>query len=93
MFNNGNDSKDTSYWVFHGCDGAGIMPDCKGDILFVEHFYGWAKDQSKVWCKSRITIAQVASRTNDQNSNHEQCQFKHPGTGHIYENYEAGMWQ
>ncbi len=98
MFNKGNGSKDTSYWVFHGCDGAGIMPDCRGDVLFVERFYGWSKDQSTVWCQGEnggnaITINQVASRKNDPNSNRRQCQFKHPGTGHIYENYEAGMWQ
>jgi hypothetical protein len=93
MLNKGNRSKDTSYWVFHGCDGAGIMPDCVGDVLFLERFYGWSKDQSKVWCKGGITIDQVASRTSDPNSNRRQCKFKHPGTGHIYENYEAGIWQ
>ena len=85
--------KDTNYWVFHGCDGAGIMPDCVGDVLFVERFYSWSQDQSNVWCQGGITINQVASRTNDQNSNRRQCNFKHPGTGHIYKNYEAGVWQ
>ena len=98
MYNKGDGTKDTSYWVFHGCDGAGIMPDCKGDVLFLERFYGWSKDQSTVWCQGEnggnsITINQVASRTSDPNSNRRQCQFKHPGTGHIYENYEAGIWQ
>ena len=98
MYQRGNSQKDTSYWVFHGCDGAGIMPDCKGDVLFLERFYGWAKDQSTVWCQGEnggppIRIDQVASRTNEPNSNRRQCKFKHPGTGKIYENYEAGMWQ
>ena len=98
MYNKGDGTKDTSYWVFHGCDGAGIMPDCKGDVLFLERFYGWAKDQSTVWCQGEnggqpIRIDQVASRTNEPNSNRRQCKFKHPGTGKIYENYEAGMWQ
>ena len=93
MYQRGDDQKDTSYWVFHGCDGAGIMPDCKGDVLFLERFYGWAKDQSKVWCQGGITIDQVPSHTTDKNSNRRQCKFKHPGTGHIYENYEAGIWQ
>ena len=98
MYQRGNRQKDTSYWVFHGCDGAGIMPDCKGDVLFLERFYGWAKDQSTVWCQGEngggsIKISQVASRTNEPNSNRRQCKFKHPGTDKIYENYEAGMWQ
>ena len=98
MYNKGNGTNDTSYWVFHGCDGAGIMPDCVGDVLFVERFYGHAKDQTNVWCQGEngeksIPINQVALRKNDPNSNRRQCQFKHPGTGHIYENYEAGIWQ
>ncbi|QNI77561.1 hypothetical protein [Synechococcus sp. MVIR-18-1] len=93
MYNKGDGTKDTSYWVFHGCDGAGIMPDCLGDVLFLERFYGYAKDQSKVWCQGGITVNQVASHTTDKNSNRRQCKFKHPGTGHIYENYEAGIWQ
>ena len=27
---------DSSFWVFHACDGAGLMPDCLGDIKYVE---------------------------------------------------------
>lgn len=28
------------YWVFHNCDGAGIQPDCLGDIKYIERFDG-----------------------------------------------------
>lgn len=28
------------YWVFHNCDGAGIQPDCFGDIKYIERFDG-----------------------------------------------------
>ncbi|MFL0790932.1 MAG: hypothetical protein AB8E87_12020 [Prochlorococcus sp.] len=30
----------TDYWVFHNCDGAGIQPDCLGDIKYIERFDG-----------------------------------------------------
>lgn len=28
----------TDYYVFHGCDGAGLQSDCFGDIKYIEHF-------------------------------------------------------
>ena len=28
------------YWVFHNCDGAGIQPDCAGDIKYIERLEG-----------------------------------------------------
>ena len=30
----------SDYWVFHNCDGAGIQPDCLGDIKYIERFDG-----------------------------------------------------
>lgn len=67
------------YWVFHSCDGAGIQPDCFGDVKYSEHFAGVADDTScQEW------------PINDNQRNH--CKFKHPGTGTIYDTYEAGWW-
>ena len=31
-------SDKSNYWVFHGCDGAGFMDDCKGGSTYVEQF-------------------------------------------------------
>ena len=78
-----------SYFVFHSCDGAGIMPDCAGDERYVERIYSKSNDQNNVWCQDNITLAQVP--TSPYNSR-RQCKFKHPGTGNIYKNYEAGVW-
>ena len=91
-FKDGKGSRDTNYWVFHGCDGAGIMPDCAGDIKYVERFYQPAADQSKVWCEGGITLQQVPKHGNDPDHARRQCMFKHPGTGRIYSNYQAGEW-
>ena len=78
-----------SYFVLHSCDGAGIMPDCKGDQRYVERIYSLSNDQSQVHCQDGITLSQVP--TAPYNSR-RQCNFKHPGTGNIYKNYEAGTW-
>jgi hypothetical protein len=91
-FKDSQGSKDSSYWVFHGCDGAGIMPDCVGDQLYVERIYGRTGDQSNVWCQGSIKLSDVPNHTSDSKASRRQCQFKHPGTGYIYENYEAGQW-
>ena len=91
-FKDSQGTQDSSYWVFHGCDGAGIMPDCRGDVKFVERIYEPSPDQSTVHCQGDITLDQVPARRNDPGSARRQCNFKHPGTGTIYSNYEAGNW-
>lgn len=68
------------FFVFHACDGAGLQSDCKGDIKYVEHFAGRAQGNS----------CQQDPKTSSNMRNY--CKFKHPGTGTIYENYEAGWW-
>lgn len=88
---------DNNYWVFHSCDGAGIMPDCKGDIFYVERIYEKSPDQSNVWCEpnnkgQKITLEQVPQYAYENGAGRRQCHFKHPGTGTIYNNYEAGVW-
>jgi len=97
FFKDNRGSRDSNYWVFHGCDGAGIMPDCKGDIFYVERIFERSQDQSTVWCQgtnggSNITLSQVPQHAHENGADRRQCQFKHPGTGTVYKNYEAGVW-
>lgn len=91
-FKDSQGTKDSSYWVFHGCDGAGIMPDCVGDQLYVERIYGRTNDQSTIWCQDGIKLSDIPQHAGDPTAPRRQCQFKHPGTGIVYENYEAGQW-
>ncbi len=96
-FKDDKGTPDNSYWVFHGCDGAGIMPDCKGDIFYVERIFEKSQDQSNVWCQGKnggpnITISQVPQHAHANGAGRRQCEFKHPGTETIYKNYEAGVW-
>ena len=96
-FKDDQGSRDNNYWVFHGCDGAGIMPDCKGDIFYVERIFERSEDQSTVWCQGteglpNITLGQVPQHAHENGAGRRQCQFKHPGTGTVYKNYEAGVW-
>jgi hypothetical protein len=34
-----------NYWVFHGCDGAGLMNDCMGGTTYVEQFGPYSTEQ------------------------------------------------
>ena len=92
FFRDSQGTKDSSYWVFHGCDGAGIMPDCLGDQLYVERIYGRSNDQSTVWCQDGIKLSDIPKHAGEPKASRRQCQFKHPGTGIVYEKYEAGQW-
>ena len=78
-----------SYWVFHGCDGAGIQPDCAGDIKYVERLYGPISKNGALWCEGGYTVDQIPSKGRNPR---RQCKFKHPGTGNVYDNYYSGWW-
>merc|ERR1712187_380913 len=40
----------TDYFVFHGCDGAGIQSDCLGDIKYIERIeYRYNSDSDSDW--------------------------------------------
>ena len=77
------------YWVFHGCDGAGIQPDCAGDNMYVERLYGPISTNGPIWCQGGYTIDQIPSKGRNPR---RQCKFKHPGTGKVYDNYYSGWW-
>ena len=53
------------YWVFHNCDGAGIQPDCLGDIKYIERFDGGP--------------SQPGCEKGPHGRNH--CTFTHPNSG------------
>merc|ERR1712176_669409 len=69
------------FFVFHGCDGAGLQTDCKGDLYYVEQ-YGPECQWGDPGCEG------------DLNSNdlHNVCPFIHPGTGITYQWYNCGWW-
>ena len=52
------------YWVFHNCDGAGIQPDCLGDIKYIERFDG--------------SNTQPGCKKGPHGRNH--CTFTHPNS-------------
>jgi len=77
----GNDPK-PNYWVFHGCDGAGLMDDCMGGTAYIEQFGQYSSDSTP-----------LTRRTCDNGwESHCPQPFVHPGTGEVYEWYNAGMW-
>lgn len=74
------------YWVFHGCDGAGLQPDCLGDVKYVEHFQGHVAGGG-----GPTTLDQECTH-NPDNDQRNYCKFVHPGTFTTYNNYESGWW-
>ena len=67
-------------WVLHGDDGAGIQPDCLGDILFFEWF-----DQEGV---------PGGECPKNTDNNHEVCHnFFHPGNKKYIHDYWGGWWR
>ncbi len=56
----------SDYWVFHNCDGAGIQPDCLGDIKYIERFDG-------------LTSQPPGCEKGPHGRNH--CTFTHPNSG------------
>ena len=71
--------KESDYWVFHNCDGAGIQPDCFGDVLYIERFEG--SNKTKPGCYR------------DKNGRNH-CTFTHPDSGSTFgaQKYWAGWY-
>lgn len=70
-----------NYWVFHGCDGAGLMDDCMGGTTYVEQFGPYSTEQVP------LNIHQCSGGW----KSHCTQPFVHPGTGKVYEWYNAGQ--
>ncbi|WP_156487671.1 hypothetical protein [Synechococcus sp. MIT S9509] len=70
------------YWVFHNCDGAGIQPDCLGDIKYIERFDG---PPTSPECES-------SGSSSPHGRNH--CTFTHPNSGTTFgvQRYWAGWY-
>ncbi|KAL7549222.1 hypothetical protein ACHAWF_012489 [Thalassiosira exigua] len=73
---------DDNYWVFHGCDGAGLMDDCMGGSTYAEQFGGWSNEQ----------IPLTEHYCDGDWASHCSNPFVHPGTGRVYSWYNAGQW-
>ena len=71
--------KKSDYWVFHNCDGAGIQPDCYGDVVYIERFEG--SNNTKPGCYR------------DKNGRNH-CTFTHPNSGSTFgaKKYWAGWY-
>mmetsp|Transcript_18485 Transcript_18485/g.33971 ORF Transcript_18485/g.33971 Transcript_18485/m.33971 type:complete len:319 (+) Transcript_18485:187-1143(+) len=77
-----DDAEEKNYWVFHGCDGAGLMDDCMGGTGYVEQF-GTYSDES---------VPLALHECSDGWESHCTQPFVHPGTGNVYSWYYAGQW-
>ena len=88
---NGKLSKE-GYFVFHGCDSAGIQPDCMGDIKYIERF----ERNIGTGVKSIEDYPNGPSCSTYSNNGivDKRCYytFVHPGTNIQYSNYAGGWW-
>mmetsp|Transcript_29149 Transcript_29149/g.61621 ORF Transcript_29149/g.61621 Transcript_29149/m.61621 type:complete len:334 (+) Transcript_29149:444-1445(+) len=76
----------SDYWVFHACDGAGIQGgDCKGDVQYIEHFGAPSADQTVYPTGNNCHLATTAN-----NEERWYCNFVHPGTYTVYDDYRGG---
>jgi len=85
------------YFVFHGCDGAGLQSDCFGDILYAEHIIGLNEnDEYGIYDgktfdgKSPNGVKGICSDPNDTYGR-SYCKFVHPGTMTVHEDYYGGF--
>lgn len=69
------------YWVFHGCDGAGLMDDCMGGMTYVEQFGPYSMEQVP------LTMHECSGGW----ESHCTQPFAHPGTNKVYDWYNAGQ--
>ena len=92
---------DNEYFVFHGCDSAGIQPDCFGDIKYIERFetkIGSGVKYIKDYPNGAYCVSSSIDKKNNNNSDYNEkdtrCYytFVHPGTTYQYKNYAGGWW-
>lgn len=79
------------YWVFHGCDGAGLMADCLGGTQYVEHYIRTATKTAPNKCSWGPIDCSVPDNFDACWCPHSESSFVHPGTSNVYK-YEAGQY-
>jgi len=97
-------SGNLDYFVFHGCDGAGLQSDCAGDIKYIERISYRYTDSNLGITDGLVDSGQpftdafpdgicgeleVKPGTGDMRT---FCKFVHPGTEHVYSDYHGGWW-
>jgi len=86
-------SKNADYWVFHGCDGAGLQSDCAGDIKYIERLsYLWNDSYYGINDGEGNMPSEGVCTGWDDTYNRNYCKFVHPGTKHVYSDYHGGWW-
>lgn len=66
--------------------GSGIQPDCRGDVLWLEHFYTKAG-------QGIGSALSVVPKGSCKNGDHAPCPFKHPGNPPVeFPYYMCGRW-
>jgi hypothetical protein len=82
---NSQHAANRNFWVFHGCDGAGLrMTDCLGDSLYVE--------QLGPSTMPPLPVPDFCYEGSDPWCTHKRTAFMHPGLGRSYEWLNAGQW-
>jgi len=80
----------TEYFVFHGCDGAGLQPDCKGDIKYIERFGGYLNGDGEGFDTMELTgMCEIPDDSTDARN---FCKYVRPGSHKIYDDYSGGWW-
>lgn len=73
------------FWVFHGCDGAGVMQDCFGGNSLVEHYLGKADAVTEPnRCDFQPTDCFNPNNYDACWCPHTRSSFVHPGTSGKY---------
>lgn len=91
-FSQDDNSETKNYWVFHGCDGAGLQTgDCAGDTYYVEQIFNecnvaWGQDGCS--CQGGYTDYSGYGR----NVDHNKCPFIRPGSHTMYKSYNCGWF-
>lgn len=85
---NSQDAANQNFWVFHGCDGAGLMMgDCLGDSYAVEQLGPFST------LAHPLPLPADCAKSSDPWCPHTRpAAYQHPGTGRSYEWLNGGMW-
>lgn len=76
-------SQSDDVWVMHGCDGSGVQTDCRGDILYLEHF-------------AQPSSVHAAACPTHPYPSHSSCPFNHSGQPDgilSFGEYICGWWR
>jgi len=85
------------YFVFHGCDGAGLQSDCFGDIKYAEHIIGLHENGKYDIHDGKTSDGKSPNGgkgiCSDPNETYGRtyCKFVHPGTMTVHEDYYGGF--